>query len=191
MKTLAMSAVLISITLLAGCSPQAEPSQSPTVDSQPGTSEEQAEPSLDASVLEIVIASYSKFETLGMTETATSDGEVFTLLYDPSLEDYQAVILDRTTGEATLVFETDYFTLFSIYLIAQHGEGAFTKEEEDVYLVEDENYGSIRFFVEDGLIVGAEGKDQSWNASFDYAVDEQMKQLLLLERQELLDSFTD
>jgi hypothetical protein len=184
-------AALISLVLLAGCSPQAGQSQSPTVDSQPGTSEQQAERSLDASLLEMVIASYSKFETLGMTETATSNGEVFTLVYDPSLEDYQAVILDRTTGEATLVFETDYFTLFSIYLIAQRGEGAFTKEAEDVYLVEDENYGSIRFFVEDGLIVGAEGKDQSWNASFEYAVDAQMKQLLLLERQELLDSFTD
>lgn len=144
-----------------------------------------------SAIKELVTNSYLKFEDQGMTEIVASDGVEYALLYDPGMEDYQAVLVDRSTNESELIYETDYFTIFVLYLMATESDGAFTQEEQNVFLAQDPNYGNIRFFVKDGLITRAEGKDQSWQASFDYSIDEELKEVLLLERQELLDSFEE
>ena len=52
-------------------------------------------------------------------------------------------------------------------------------------------FASIRLFVEDGFITSAEGIDKTWEASFVYAVDPELREVLLKERQELLDSLND
>lgn len=169
---------------------QSSESQSASPSTQPSESEAMAE--LESSAIkELVTNSYLKFEDQGMTEIVASDGVEYALLYDPGMEDYQAVLVDRSTNESELIYETDYFTIFVLYLMATESDGAFTQEEQNVFLAQDPNYGNIRFFVKDGLITRAEGKDQSWQASFDYSIDEELKEVLLLERQELLDSFEE
>lgn len=168
---------------------QSEAEQTPTT--KPTESEEPEGSADEVDIKAVVLASYELFESQGMTETATSDGVEYGLVFDPSIKDYQAAILDRSTGESELVFKTDYFSVFVIYLIAESETGVITQEAAGAYLAEDPDFGSIRFFVEDGIITAAEGKDKTWEASFVYAVDPELREVLLKERQELLDSFTD
>lgn len=188
-----LSSALLLLSLLAGCSPQAD---SITEPSQTATLEPSASPTTEAQteaqeIRALVRASYELFETVGMTETVSSEAVEYGLLFDPSIRDYQAVILDRSTGESELIFQTDYFSLFVIYLIAESDEGKITKQAEGTYLAQEQTFGSFRFFVEDGIITAAEGEDQSWKASFEYSVDSELREVLLTKRQELLDSFTD
>ena len=210
--TTKLSALAISIALLAGCSQLAAESASPTQEVKPTETSPSESPSTESSVepteepevdssaetelgaseiRSIVLASYELFESQGMTEIATSDGVEYGLVFDPSIKDYQAAILDRSTGESELVFQTDYFSVFVIYLISESETGVITQKAAGSYLAEDPDFGSIRFFVEDGIITSAEGKDKTWEASFVYAVDPELREVLLKKRQELLDSFTD
>lgn len=192
-----LATIAVCALLTAGCS-QAPTEQVQTTALVQATEQEaptqntgqQRDDVLDSEeIKKLVVGSYESFDTLGMTETSISDGVEYALLYDPGMEDYQAVMLDRSTGVAELVYETDYFTLFVLYLMAEETQGIFTQEAPHVYLAQDPNYGMIRFFVEDGLVVAAEGEDQSWQSSFEYRVDQELQQVLLQERQVLQDSF--
>ena len=208
------AAIAISLAALVGCSQPADSSLEQATDqpvnqtsaSSPETTQSDSEQTTTAKPTEseepegsaneidiktVVLASYELFDAQGMTETATSDGVEYGLVFDPSIKDYQAAILDRSTGESELVFQTDYFSVFVIYLIAESETGVITRESPGTFLAEDPDFGSIRFFVEDGIITAAEGKDKTWEASFVYAVDPELREVLLKERQELLDSFTD
>jgi hypothetical protein len=168
--------------------------QEPETTEPEETEPEETEPVLsDAEIRELVLLSYESFEALGMTETSTgsSDGVEYALLFDPSMEDYQAVLLNRSSGEAELIFETDYFTLFVIYLMSEQPDASFSQESPGVYLADDPYYGNLRFFVEDGLIIASEAMDKSYRSNFEYSVDEELKEILLIERQKLLDSFDE
>lgn len=190
--------------LLAGCSAAAGPSISlspkpsqPTAPSTQGPPAETAPEGADEEPLggheikEIVLASFLAFEEQGMTERALSQGDEFDLLFDPTMEDYQAVLLDRANDSSELIYETDYFTIFVLYLMAEASSGTFAQEDAGVFLAQDPNYGNIRFFAQDGLIRSAEGMDQSWQATFEYSVDPDLRKVLLAERQKLLDSFEE
>ena len=208
------AAIAISLAALVGCSQPADSSLEQATDqpvnqttaSWPETTQsdsehtptakptkgEEPEGSADEiDIKTVVLASYELFEAQGMTETATSDGVEYGLVFDPSIEDYQAAILDRSTGESELVFQTDYFSVFVIYLIAESETGVITQDSPGTFLAEDPDFASIRFFVENGIITAAQGKDKTWEASFVFAVDPELREVLLKERQELLDSFTD
>lgn len=198
------AALAITAILLAGCSEVVERPPEPAAEAtseqltepttEPSTEPTQKPASPDAEVVDInavVQASYELFEAQGMTETSTFEGEEYALVFDPTMDDYQAALLNRATGESELIFETDYFTIFVIYLIAESETGTITAAADGSYLAQDENLGAIRFFVSDGIITAAEGEDQSWQSTFDYLVDPELKQVLLSERQALLDSFTD
>lgn len=202
MKNKFLATLAVSVLLTTGCAQvakeqvQATASDQATQQGAPAdnTANNAAQPQSEAvleseEIKKIVLDSYESFDTLGMTETSVSDGVEYALLYDPGMVDYQAVMVDRSTGVAELVYETDYFTLFVLYLMAEETQGVFTQEAPGVYLAQDPNYGNIRFFVEEGLVVAAEGKDQSWHSSFEYRVDQELQQVLLQERQVLLDSF--
>lgn len=189
-------ALLVVLALsLAGCSPSQDPtnqdpsnqdqtSQSPSAENQETTEE-------NLTVSEVIELSYEAFETKGMTEVVQSEGQTYKLLYDPTMEDYQAVLVEELSGEAQLIFETDYFTLFVIYLISQSPDGLIEDQGDGRYLAQDENYGNFYFQVLDNLIVSAEGKDATWSAEFNYEVDPELKVLLLEQRQVLLDSFEE
>lgn len=202
----------ITAILLAGCSqagdgslePTAEPTNPQATETNPKPTEtakptdsaapnqSPANPDAEpADIKAVVQASYELFEAQGMTETATFEGAEYALVFDPSIDDYQAALLNRATGESELIFETDYFTLFVIYLIAESETGTITEEAAGGYLAEDENYGTIRFFVSDGIVTAAEGEDQNWRATFEYSVAPELREVLLAERQALLDSFTE
>ena len=196
-----IAALAVALSTLTGCSesinqPTAATSETTQNQGQTQTAKptESPKPEViegEVAINTVVLASYELFESQGMTEIATSDGVEYGLVFDPSIQDYQAAILDRSTGASELVFQTDYFSVFVIYLISESETGVITQEAPGTYLAEDPELGSIRFFVEDGIITAAEGKDKTWEASFVYAVDPELREVLLKERQELLDSFTD
>lgn len=183
MKNLAFLVVLA--LSLAGCSPtQGSTNQTPSAESQEALTE-------NLPISEVIELSYQAFETKGMTEVAQSEGQTYKLLYDPTMEDYQAILVEELSGEAQLIFETDYFTLFVIYLISQSPDGLIEDQGDGRYLAQDENYGNFYFQVSENLIVSAEGKDGTWSAEFSYEVDPELKVLLLEKRQVLLDSFEE
>lgn len=185
-------ALVCLCSLISGCAAEVEPQELPTIATSTSTSDSASLPSEDQLAKDLIQRSFEEFESRGMTEIALSDGIEYRLLFDPSMEDYQAVLLDTSTDQAELVFETDYFTLFTLYLMLETDDSSqFQKVADDSFFASSDDFGSIRFYVSEGLIVGAEDPDGLWESSFTYSVDSQLRARLETERQRLIDSFTE
>lgn len=178
--------------LISGCAAEVRSEVPPTISTSTSASVSDSLPSEDQLAKDIIQRSFEEFERSGMTEIALSDGIEYRLLFDPTMEDYQAVLLDTSTDQAELVFETDYFTLFTLYLMLETDDSSqIEKVADDSFLASSDDFGLIRFYVSEGLIVGAEDPDGLWESSFSYSVDSELRARLETERQRLIDSFTE
>jgi hypothetical protein len=193
LKKVQLLSLAASALLLAGCATVESPTPAPTQNTESAEPRQTAEESAvltKEQVREIVLASFEKFESDGMTETVLSDGESWKLIMDPEQPDYKAALFNLTTGERQLVFETDYFTVFVGYLTLE-SPGAEIEITDSGFIASAEDFNPIEFFVEDGLLVGARGVDFDWNATFEYQVDPDLRIGLLELTDELLASFEE
>lgn len=187
----------LSTLLITGCTTaepaattQTQATKSPLSESTAQPTQEPSTVLTEAQVRDIVLASFEKFESVGMTETVLSDGETWKLVMDPEQPDYQAALFNLTTGERELVYQTDYFTLFVGYLTLESPD-ARIEITESGFVASAEDFSPIEYLVEDGLMVGARGIDFDWEATFEYRVDPKLQAGLLELTAELLASFEE
>jgi hypothetical protein len=133
-----------------------------------------AQPSIDESK-KIVLDSYQLFEERGVTEELSNEEGDWTLVFDPSLSDYQAAWFD-VKGEGELIFETDYFSVFVAYLMLSD-RGLETQMTTTGFSMKSENWAQIDFVVQNGLIVGASSEEfEPWSSKISYLVSKDSRE---------------
>lgn len=186
------AAFAVACLALSGCGQGQELTQSPssvaTTNSTEVAAESVLEPRNEEWARQVMLESYYRFESEGMTETVFSEGETWKLVMDPTQADYQAALFNLDTLERQLIFETDYFTLFVGYLMLESTGSDFVPSDQG-FIASADDFNSIEFFVEGNSVSGAQGLDQEWVASFDYSVDPELRDGLIQLADELIASF--
>lgn len=148
-----------------------------------------AEPSIDESK-KIVLDSYQLFEERGVTEELKNQEGDWTLVFDPSLSEYQAAWFN-SQGEGELIFETDYFSVFVAYLMLSD-RGLETQMTTTGFSMKSENWAQIDFVVQNGLIVGASSKEfEPWTSKISYRVSRDSRDKIAELEKELVAGFSE
>ena len=186
------AAFAVACLALSGCAQGQELTQSPssvaTTNSTEVAAESVLEPRNEEWARQVMLESYYRFESEGMTETVFSEGETWKLVMDPTQADYQAALFNLDTLERQLIFETDYFTLFVGYLMLESTGSDFVPSDQG-FIASADDFNPIEFFVEGNSVSGAQGLEQDWVASFDYSVDPELRDGLIQLADELIASF--
>ena len=125
---------------------------------------------------QVIEASVSAFETLGMTEFVSSGGDNYILTYEPG-ETFVAALYNESFDDVISIDQPEMFTVYAAHLMSQT-KGVSYVETECGFEITAPYSPGMSLCIQDGLIISGSALDGSWEGNFNYSTDQDVLALI-------------